>query len=74
MFSISLDNRAVKSAEPVTYDDNGNVIPLSERFNQEPGDIRYSREVNAAYNDEQKTVGSPLRTMAYTGKSGGNIA
>lgn len=23
----------VKSADPVTYDDNGNVIPLSERFN-----------------------------------------
>ena len=35
---------------------------------------QYSREVNAAYNDEQKTVGSPLRTMAYTGKTGGNIA
>ena len=34
----------IKSAEPVTYDDNGNVIPLSERFNQQNPDIRYSIE------------------------------
>ena len=31
----------IKSAEPVTYDDNGNVIPLSERFNPENQDIRF---------------------------------
>lgn len=36
------DNTKVKSADPVTYDDNGNVIPLSERFNPENEDIRYS--------------------------------
>ena len=34
----------VKSADPITYDDNGNVIPLSERFNTENNDIRYSIE------------------------------
>lgn len=27
----------------VTYDDNGNVIPLSERFNEKKTDIRYSK-------------------------------
>lgn len=32
----------VKSADPVTYDDNGNVIPLSERFKEDDPDIRYS--------------------------------
>lgn len=32
----------IKSADPVTYDDNGNVIPLSERFNESSNDIRYS--------------------------------
>ena len=32
----------IKSADPVTYDDNGNVIPLSERFNDNQKDIRYS--------------------------------
>ena len=31
-----------KSADPVTYDDNGNIIPLSQRFNTESDDIRYS--------------------------------
>ena len=37
----------VKSTAPVTYDDDGNVIPLSERFNSEEKDIRYSRELDA---------------------------
>lgn len=39
---IMLDPERIKSADPVTYDDNGNVIPLSERFNPEKEDIRYS--------------------------------
>lgn len=34
----------IKSAEPITYDNNGNVIPLSERFKDNNHDIRYSRE------------------------------
>lgn len=32
----------VKSADPVVRDNSGNVIPLSERFNSENEDIRYS--------------------------------
>ena len=32
----------VKSADTITYDDNGDIIPLSERFNSENNDIRYS--------------------------------
>ena len=35
-------HRDAKSADPVTYDDSGNVIPVSERFNTENKDIRYS--------------------------------
>jgi hypothetical protein len=31
----------VKSADPATYDDQGNLIPLSQRFNPESNDIRY---------------------------------
>lgn len=31
----------IKSADPVTRDDQGRVIPLSERFNQSSPDIRY---------------------------------
>lgn len=39
---ILFDNTHVKSADPVTYDDEGNVIPISKRFNLENEDIRYS--------------------------------
>jgi len=33
----------VKSADPVTRDDQGNIIPLSQRFQPEQADIRYAR-------------------------------
>lgn len=36
----------IKSADPITYDDNGNVIPLSKRFNEKDSDIRYSLSDN----------------------------
>ena len=36
----------VKSADIITYDDDGNVIPLSERFNSEKDDIRYSKALD----------------------------
>lgn len=32
----------VKSADPITYDENGNVIPLSGRFEGDKSDIRYA--------------------------------
>ena len=39
---VVLNPRNIKSADTVTYDDAGNVIPLSQRFNAENEDIRYS--------------------------------
>ena len=33
----------IKSADPVTYDDSGNVIPLSQRFSSRSEDIRNPR-------------------------------
>ena len=39
---IAFNPNQIKSADPVTYDDNGNVIPLSERFNPKKEDIRYA--------------------------------
>lgn len=47
---IVLDANHIFSADPVTYDDNGNVIPLSERFNKANEDIRYS--LRATYDKE----------------------
>ena len=42
------DSSQVKSADAVTYDDNGNVIPLSQRFDTGKEDIRYSARYTAA--------------------------
>lgn len=36
----------IKSADAVTYDDAGNAIPLSERFNMGKKDFRYSLDEN----------------------------
>jgi len=36
------DSNQIKSADPVTYDDQGNVIPLSKRFDKRQDDIRYA--------------------------------
>lgn len=38
---IPFKSSQIKSADPVTYDADGNVIPLSERFNPAYPDIRY---------------------------------
>ena len=38
---ILFNPNQIKSADPVTYDDAGNVIPLSQRFNPESPDIRF---------------------------------
>lgn len=39
---IPFSSEQVKSADTITYDDNGNVVPISERFNDEKVDIRFS--------------------------------
>ena len=40
---IVRDSSQIKSADPVTYDDSGNVIPLSKRFDVTKDDIRNPR-------------------------------
>lgn len=40
-YGVSWDKAKIKLADPVTYDDNGNVIPLSKRFDMTNPDIRY---------------------------------
>ena len=41
--TVVFDPEQIKSADPVVYDNKGNVIPLSERFNPEKNDIRFSK-------------------------------
>ena len=45
---IVFDGKQVKSLDPVTYDDDGKVIPLSERFTDADPDIRYHLSGQAA--------------------------
>ena len=46
---IYFNNTSLKSADTITYDDSGNVIPLSERFNATQEDIRYSLRSDYQY-------------------------
>jgi 2-polyprenyl-3-methyl-5-hydroxy-6-metoxy-1,4-benzoquinol methylase len=39
---VALYPEQIKSAETITYDNDGNVIPLSERFQDDNEDIRFS--------------------------------
>ena len=57
------DSNQIKSADPVTYDDNGNVIPLSERFNPKNSDIRYSRELDLANVISEEVNSVSTRTL-----------
>ena len=47
---IVFNSNQIKSADDVTYDDKGKVIPLSQRFNEENDDIRYSLKIEDAIN------------------------
>ena len=49
-YYLTLKPEQIKSADPVTYDNAGNVIPLSQRFNEAVSDIRFSQ------NDQAKTA------------------
>lgn len=70
-----------KSADTVTYDDQGNVIPLSERFKKDNNDIRFSmkqpvervRDLVAVHNLSEdkflktlKLGGFPMPSIAVT--------
>jgi len=59
----------IKSADPVTYDEEGNIIPLSERFNEANDDIRYSvgsdtEYMEAVENDDMGTAERIIRDAA----------
>lgn len=54
------DSSQIKSADPFTYDDEGNLIPLSERFNPKNNDIRYSTPVTMTPYSETEVRNSEL--------------
>lgn len=54
---------ARKTLAPITYDDNGNIIPLSQRFNPNINDVRYSRELK---HSKQSAFLMPENGKPYT--------
>lgn len=52
-----------KSADTITYDDEGNVIPLSKRFNTGEPDMRYSR---ITFSDPDAYVDKDGKVMEYS--------
>ena len=70
-FYVAWFDDQMKSADPIVRDDNGNVIPLSERFNEKKNDIRYAlpyddaidQLVNDTLNTTQNTH---LRVLDHT--------
>lgn len=54
--TVAFHRNQMKLADAVTYDNNGNVIPISERFDFEKKDIRYSfgEDINTDYSDLSK--------------------
>jgi hypothetical protein len=71
----------IKSADPITRDDAGNVIPLSKRFSSASNDIRFSRgnglflsraEASEAIGKAQQ-VGGDVGTIAQTAQIQGEL-
>ena len=67
---VVLDSEQIKSADAVTYDDKGNVIPLSERFDVGDADIRYSlgkekRKVSAEMGELIKAYNAEMMGVFY---------
>ena len=59
-YAVFFSNQ-IKSADPITYDDNGNIIPLSKRFDSNNEDIRYSDideldDLNAQLKEKQNQI------------------
>ena len=64
-------NEQLRSADPVTYDDEGNVIPLSQRFNPQSGDFResLSRAGETAGFDDSQIYGRDVALEAPVQKA-----
>lgn len=61
------DSEQFKSADPVTRDNNGNIIPLSERGNEKSPDFRFSKEQKstAKAKEPKKTETQKLSDNKY---------
>lgn len=67
-FYVAWFDNQMKSADPVTYDANGNVIPLSKRFDKSKNDIRYELNSGTGYSRGQmsKIVANRTKRKVYS--------
>lgn len=67
-FYIAWFDNQMKSADPVTYDASGNVIPLSQRFDKSKNDIRYELNSGTGYSRGQmsKIVANRTKGKVYS--------
>jgi len=66
---IATDSSQIKSAEPFTYDEQGKLIPLSERFNPEKKDIYFQQDAEEKKNKDfysqlQRTITDKMPNKA----------
>ncbi len=66
---VVFDSNKIKSADPVTYDNDGNVIPISERFDQTKDDIRYSVEENLSDEEWEQRYRLSLPSLDESGNN-----
>lgn len=69
---IPFNSEQIKSADPVTYDNSGNAIPLSERFKEDNIDIRYQLRDNDAISNRE-LLSNALLSVAKTGEEKANL-
>ena len=55
---VVFDSNRIKSADAITYDKDGNVIPISQRFNVRERDIRYSDPEDDVKSDREILAGA----------------
>lgn len=67
-FYVAWFDNQMKSADPVTYDANGNVIPLSKQFDKSKNDIRYELDSGTGYSRGQmsKIVANRTKGKVYS--------
>ena len=56
----------IKSADPITYDDNGNPIPLEDRFDSSKSDIRFSKPLEERLDKALSETGEKIEAAQAT--------
>ena len=59
----------IKTSEPVTYDDEGKVIPLSKRFSSRNSDIRYSVDDEGSQQTQEQKPAAPKKKIRPVAES-----